>query len=141
MCCAPAPRSTETPSCTGGSCGHTPPPAHRPNPPGSPSAPASASPGDRAAAVAAPSSATSGVAAGKGRLGPPPWLAGGFLAPALILLGLLVVYPILYTIWRSLYDADGETFVALDNYVAIFTDSATFQALKNNAIWVAVAVT
>ncbi|TNY37467.1 carbohydrate ABC transporter permease [Thermomonospora catenispora] len=103
------------------------------------SPPASASPGDRAAAVAAPSSATSGVAAGKGRLGPPPWLAGGFLAPALILLGLLVVYPILYTIWRSLYDADGETFVALDNYVAIFTDSATFQALKNNAIWVAVA--
>ncbi|MBA9006020.1 carbohydrate ABC transporter permease [Thermomonospora cellulosilytica] len=103
----------------------------------SPPAPGPA--GDRAAAVAGTSAAKGGAAAEKGRLGPPPWLAGGFLAPALILLGLLVVYPILYTIWRSLFDADGDTFVGLDNYTAMFTDSATFTALKNNAIWVAVA--
>ncbi|REF00965.1 ABC transporter permease subunit [Thermomonospora umbrina] len=76
---------------------------------------------------------------GGGRLGPPPWTAGGFLAPALVLLALLVVYPILYTVWRSLYDADGGRLVWLDNYVTMFTDSATFTAIKNNAIWVAVA--
>src|SRR5690606_39145186 len=55
------------------------------------------------------------------RLGPSPWLAAGFLAPALVLLGAMVVYPIIYSIFRSLYDASGRTFVGADNYVTIFT--------------------
>jgi alpha-glucoside transport system permease protein len=76
---------------------------------------------------------------GSGRLGPSPALSVGFLLPALVLLGLLVVYPICYTLWRSLYDADGSGFVGLDNYVTMFTDSATFTAIKNNVIWVVVA--
>src|SRR5687768_15268326 len=75
----------------------------------------------------------------RGRTGPGPWLPSGFLAPALLLLGLLVAYPILFTIWRSLYDAGGDAFVGLDNYAAMFTDSQTFTALKNNLIWVLVA--
>jgi hypothetical protein len=66
-------------------------------------------------------------------------LSVGFLLPALVLLGLLVVYPICYTLWRSLYDASGSGFVGLDNYVTMFTDSATFTAIKNNVIWVVVA--
>lgn len=91
------------------------------------------------AATAEPTAAPAARSTGRGRLGPPPWLAGGFLAPALILLALLVVYPIGYTLWRSLYDADGDQFIWFDNYVTMFTDSATFTAIKNNAIWVAVA--
>ena len=39
-----------------------------------------------------------------------------FLLPALVLLGALVVYPIGYSVWRSLYDANGSGFVGLDNY-------------------------
>jgi alpha-glucoside transport system permease protein len=66
-------------------------------------------------------------------------LSAGFLLPALVLLGLLVVYPICYTLWRSFYDADGSGFVGADNYVTMFTDSATFTAIKNNVIWVVVA--
>ncbi|MEV2215290.1 sugar ABC transporter permease [Streptomyces sp. NPDC050997] len=62
-----------------------------------------------------------------------------FLLPALVLLGALVVYPIGYSIWRSLYDADGSGFVGLDNYVDIFTTDSTLTAVRNTAIWVAVA--
>lgn len=62
-----------------------------------------------------------------------------FLLPALVLLGALVVYPIGYSVWRSLYDADGSGFVGLGNYVDIFSDSSTLTAVRNTAIWVAVA--
>ncbi|MEV0227650.1 sugar ABC transporter permease [Streptomyces sp. NPDC050704] len=67
------------------------------------------------------------------------WVAGLFLLPAFVLLGALVVYPIGYSVWRSLFDADGSKFVGLENYGDIFSDDATFTAVKNTAIWVAVA--
>ncbi|WP_320772704.1 sugar ABC transporter permease [Streptomyces sp. CRN 30] len=67
------------------------------------------------------------------------WVAVLFLLPALVLLGSLVVYPIGYSVWRSLFDADGSGFVGLGNYVDIFTDDATLTAVRNTAIWVAVA--
>ncbi|GAA3205444.1 ABC transporter permease subunit [Actinocorallia longicatena] len=75
-------------------------------------------------------------AASRGRAG---LLRAGFLLPALVLLGLLVVYPIGYTLWRSLFDADGSGFVGLGNYQEMFTDDATFRSLKNNVIWVIAA--
>ncbi|MET8630519.1 sugar ABC transporter permease [Kitasatospora sp. NPDC004669] len=59
--------------------------------------------------------------------------------PALLLLGALVVYPIGYSVARSLFDASGRHFVGLDNYGTAFTDHATLTAVRNNAIWVAVA--
>ena len=86
-----------------------------------------------------PVPAESDTGQGSGRPTAPVWVPGGFLLPALILLGLLVVYPIGYTIWRSLYDADGSGFVGLHNYGAMFTDSSTFKAIKNNVIWVVIA--
>ncbi|GAA2592347.1 ABC transporter permease subunit [Actinomadura fulvescens] len=60
-----------------------------------------------------------------GRLGPAPWMSGGFLLPALLVLGLLVVYPIFYTVWRSLYDGSGDKLVGLGNYVDMFTQDVT----------------
>ncbi|MGW2248600.1 carbohydrate ABC transporter permease [Kitasatospora sp. NPDC001660] len=62
-----------------------------------------------------------------------------FVLPALLLLGALVVYPIGYSVVRSLFDASGHRFVGLDNYGTAFTDHATLTAVRNNAIWVAVA--
>ncbi|MFE1953066.1 carbohydrate ABC transporter permease [Streptomyces sp. NPDC059524] len=67
------------------------------------------------------------------------WVAGLFLLPALVLLGALVVYPIGYSVWRSLFDTGGDTFVGLDNYGDIFRDDRTLKAVRNTAIWVAVA--
>jgi alpha-glucoside transport system permease protein len=78
---------------------------------------------------------------GSGRLGPPSWLAVGFLLPALLLLGALVVYPIVYTAIRSFFDASGKKMVGLDNYTAIFTDHDSLVAVRNTAIWVVVAPT
>jgi ABC-type sugar transport system permease subunit len=78
---------------------------------------------------------------GSGRLGPPSWLAIGFLLPALLLLGALVVYPIVYTAIRSFFDASGKKMVGLDNYTAIFTDHDSLIAVQNTAIWVVVAPT
>jgi ABC-type sugar transport system permease subunit len=78
---------------------------------------------------------------GSGRLGPPSWLALGFLLPALLLLGALVVYPIVYTAIRSFFDASGKKMVGLDNYTAIFTDHDSLVAVRNTAIWVVVAPT
>jgi alpha-glucoside transport system permease protein len=62
-----------------------------------------------------------------------------FLAPALVLLGALVVYPIVYTLVRSFFSADGDSFVAFENYATMFTNDSTFTAIRNNVIWVVVA--
>ena len=66
-------------------------------------------------------------------------IALGFLAPALVFLGALVVYPIVYTVIRSLFDASGDEFVGWDNYATMFTNDSTFTAIRNNVIWVVVA--
>ncbi|MCL5735635.1 MAG: sugar ABC transporter permease [Actinobacteria bacterium] len=64
-----------------------------------------------------------------------------FLIPALVFLGVLVVYPIFFSVVRSLYGTPGQGFVGFHNYKAMFTDPTTLTAIKNNAIWVAVAPT
>ncbi|SFF47697.1 alpha-glucoside transport system permease protein [Actinacidiphila alni] len=61
-----------------------------------------------------------------------------FALPALLLLGALVAYPILYSVVRSFFDAGGHRFVGVDNYHELFTDSATQKALRNTAVWVLV---
>lgn len=66
-------------------------------------------------------------------------IAIGFLAPAIVLLGALVVYPIVYTLIRSFYGAGGNEFVGFENYALMFTNDSTFTAIRNNIIWVIVA--
>src|SRR4051812_30582239 len=65
-------------------------------------------------------------------------VAAGFLAPALFMLLVWIVYPTVKTIQRSLYDADGSRFVGIDNYKAIFQSDFIVKAIENNAIWLAV---
>ncbi|MFF8786186.1 ABC transporter permease subunit [Streptomyces sp. NPDC015125] len=66
-------------------------------------------------------------------------IAAVFLLPALLLLGALVAYPIVFSVIRSLYDASGNTFVGAGNYTAMFQDPATLRAIRNSAIWVVFA--
>ncbi|MCF6474842.1 ABC transporter permease subunit [Nonomuraea sp. MG754425] len=73
------------------------------------------------------------------RLGPSPAVAIAFLLPAALLLGIWVVYPIVYSIFRSLFDASGSGFVGLGNYMTIFTDQGMLTTIRNNLIWVVVA--
>lgn len=67
------------------------------------------------------------------------WLLVLLLAPALFFLVTFVVYPIGYSIVRSMYSRSGDDFVGMGNYVKVFTDPQTFTAFKNNLIWVLVA--
>jgi alpha-glucoside transport system permease protein len=68
------------------------------------------------------------------------YLAGGlFLLPALVILGVWIVYPTVYTIARSFFGLNGfNRFVGIDNYKTLFTTSTLTTAIKNNLIWVAV---
>lgn len=67
-----------------------------------------------------------------------PWIAAGFLLPALLLLGALVAYPIVYSLYRSFFDSSGSGFVGLDNYSEVFSGDR-LTAVKNTLIWVIVA--
>lgn len=67
--------------------------------------------------------------------------AAAFLLPALVLLGALVVYPIVYSVYRSFLDQSGTGFAGIDNYTSLFTDDTIRTAVKNNLIWVVLAPT
>jgi alpha-glucoside transport system permease protein len=102
----------------------------------------------RATPVSRGQAATGGGAAAiLTRLRPSGWrpkrwtIAALFLIPAFVFLGVLVVYPIFFSIVRSLYGTPGQGFVGVENYKTMFTSPDTLNAIKNNAIWVAVAPT
>lgn len=62
------------------------------------------------------------------------------LAPACVLFALFVLYPIVDSVWLSLFDWDGvspKKFVGLGNYVELFQDSVFWTALVNNVWWLA----
>ncbi len=66
-----------------------------------------------------------------------------FLLPALVLLGVWMVYPTVYTIIRSFYGLSGfNNFVGIDNYKSLFVpfnlSNVLLNSIKNNLIWVAV---
>jgi alpha-glucoside transport system permease protein len=61
-----------------------------------------------------------------------PWL---WLAPALALLVVFLVYPTLDTIRRSFMDRLSEDFVGFANYIYFFTDQGTLISLRNNVLW------
>jgi alpha-glucoside transport system permease protein len=67
-------------------------------------------------------------------------MTAAFLAPALFMLGVWMVYPAVYTIIRSFFGQTGfiGNWVGIDNYKTLFTTSTLTTAIKNNAIWVAV---
>ncbi|MFN7103032.1 MAG: carbohydrate ABC transporter permease [Pseudorhizobium sp.] len=64
-----------------------------------------------------------------------PWL---FLAPALILLGVYLVYPVIATVILSFYGRTGEVFVGLANYRWAISDAGFRQSIFNNFLWLLV---
>ena len=62
-----------------------------------------------------------------------PWL---FLLPAMIALGLYLVYPVFATLWYSMTDRDaGNAFVGFDNYRQMFAQPKFWEAMNNNILW------
>jgi putative chitobiose transport system permease protein len=69
------------------------------------------------------------------RLSATPYL---FLAPALILLGVFVAYPILSVVYYSFTDYDivrPPTFVGLENYGRLWSDPVFWKALRNSVVY------
>jgi alpha-glucoside transport system permease protein len=64
-----------------------------------------------------------------------PWL---FLAPALLLLGVYLVYPLFETFRLSFFDVPGVRFVGLSNYKWVFVDQAFLITIRNNFMWLLV---
>ncbi|MDD1822325.1 sugar ABC transporter permease [Photobacterium sp. ZSDE20] len=64
-----------------------------------------------------------------------PWL---FLAPAIAIFSLYVIYPILDSIWLSFFEWDGlgeKEWVGLENYRELFDSDAFYTSLTNNFLW------
>ncbi|MEZ8128177.1 sugar ABC transporter permease [Enterovibrio norvegicus] len=81
------------------------------------------------------STATSGSSPSRSRLTLAPWL---FLAPAIAIFSLYVMYPILQSVWLSFFEWDGlgeKTWVGFDNYVELFDSDTFYTSLFNNFLW------
>jgi alpha-glucoside transport system permease protein len=59
-----------------------------------------------------------------------------FVGPALVILSIFLVYPVINTVLISFRDAQGEAFVGLDNFKFVFTDDSMLRAIRNTAGWV-----
>ncbi len=59
-----------------------------------------------------------------------------FLLPGALWLLVIVVYPLIATVVRSLFDGSGQNFVGLGNYKAVFSTTDIIVSLKNNVVWV-----
>ena len=64
-----------------------------------------------------------------------PWL---FLGPALLLLGVYLVYPVVATVILSFYGRSGDVFVGLANYRWAISDAGFRQSIFNNFLWLLV---
>ena len=62
-----------------------------------------------------------------------PWL---FLFPAMALLGLYLLYPVVGSFWRSLFNRSGDEFIGFGNYAVMFADEGFQTAFFNNFLWV-----
>jgi raffinose/stachyose/melibiose transport system permease protein len=65
---------------------------------------------------------------------------GGFLAPALLIYGIFVLYSIVMTFYYSLFDWSGIDnsfeFIGLQNYIELLRDEVFWASLKNNSLLV-----
>jgi alpha-glucoside transport system permease protein len=61
-----------------------------------------------------------------------------FVGPALVILAVFLVYPVVKTILISFGDSQGEGFVGLDNYDFVFSDESMLRSIRNTAGWIVI---
>jgi alpha-glucoside transport system permease protein len=59
-----------------------------------------------------------------------------FVGPALVILSVFLVYPVINTIIISFKDARSESFVGLENYTFAFTDESMLRSIRNTLGWI-----
>src|SRR5437870_7116379 len=58
-----------------------------------------------------------------------------WVGPAILFVGVILVYPMVGTIVRSFFDRHGSTFVGLGNFTRLLTDGGILIVLRNNLLW------
>ena len=58
-----------------------------------------------------------------------------FVGPALVILGVYLVYPAIRSLYLSFFNANSTVFVGLENYIFALTDPAMLIVLRNNIMW------
>jgi alpha-glucoside transport system permease protein len=61
-----------------------------------------------------------------------------FVGPALVILAVFLVYPVISTIIISFGDREGEGFVGLDNYDFVFSDESMLRSIRNTLGWIVI---
>lgn len=61
-----------------------------------------------------------------------------FVGPALVILAVFLIYPVINTVLVSFKDRVGEEFVGLDNYRFVFTDESMLRAIRNTFGWIVI---
>ncbi|MEP4032252.1 sugar ABC transporter permease [Roseibium polysiphoniae] len=61
-----------------------------------------------------------------------PWL---FLGPAIALLTLYLIYPVINSVILSFYGPSGQSYVGTANYSWLFSDAGFRESLRNNLLW------
>lgn len=69
------------------------------------------------------------------------WQLLAFIAPALLLLAVGLIYPAVRTAILAFFDRTGDEFVGLDNFAWMFTQPDILRTLINTLIWVALVPT
>ena len=64
-----------------------------------------------------------------------------FIGPAMVAVGVFLVYPAVRTIIVSFYGPRSDEFVGVDNYLTLATDPSLREALFNNVLWILVVPT
>jgi alpha-glucoside transport system permease protein len=59
-----------------------------------------------------------------------------FVGPALVILSVFLIYPVINTIFISFKDAQSESFVGLENFRFVFTDDGMLRAIRNTLGWI-----
>ena len=62
-----------------------------------------------------------------------PWL---WLAPALLFVGVFLIYPTIRTVVISFMDARSENFIGIENYVEFFGNDRNCTVFINNLLWI-----
>jgi alpha-glucoside transport system permease protein len=61
-----------------------------------------------------------------------------FVGPALVILAVFLIYPVVNTVMISFADAQGQSFIGLDNYKFVFTDGSMLKAIRNTVGWIVI---
>ncbi|HEU5000941.1 MAG TPA: sugar ABC transporter permease, partial [Lapillicoccus sp.] len=62
-----------------------------------------------------------------------PWM---FAGPAILAIGVFLIYPAIVTIQYSFANETSEAYVGFSNYINLLTDNSFLQVLLNNLLWI-----